>query len=54
MTEIVFASDLIGSGWDWQSTVGLGDGETIALIRGIQRKVPRAGVIGVVFGTRIR
>jgi hypothetical protein len=51
MTEIAFASDVVGSGWDWRSTVGVSDGETIALIRSVQRKIPKAGIIGAVFGT---
>jgi hypothetical protein len=38
-TEIVFASDVVGSGVDWTSTTGRSDGETIAILRGIQRKV---------------
>ncbi len=40
-TEIVFASDVVGSGHDWSSTVGLTDGETIHLLRSIQRKITR-------------
>jgi hypothetical protein len=52
MTEIVFVSNVVGSGWDWQSTVGVPDSETIALIQGIQLKIPLAGVVGIVFGTR--
>lgn len=40
-TEIVFASDVVGSGLDWSTTTGLGDQETIELLRGIQRKMPR-------------
>ena len=36
-------SDVVGSGWDWQSTVGLTDGETIALVRSIQTRSRRRG-----------
>jgi hypothetical protein len=32
-TEIVFVSDVVGSGWDWQSTVGWSDEETIRVLR---------------------
>ncbi|MFD2091298.1 hypothetical protein [Blastococcus deserti] len=39
-TEIVFASNLVGSGLDWSSTTGLSDEETIALLRTLQRKIP--------------
>lgn len=45
-TEIVFASDVIGAGLDWIHTTGLSDGESIALLRSVQRKVPKAGVLG--------
>lgn len=38
-TEIVFASDLLGSGTDWQFTTGLADEETIKLLRSVQGKV---------------
>lgn len=42
-TEVAFASDVYGSGWDWSSTTGLTDEETIRLLRQVQRKL-----IGVV------
>ena len=32
-TEIVFASDVVGSGWDWQLTVGWSDEQTIHVLR---------------------
>jgi hypothetical protein len=38
-TEVVFVSDVFGSGQDWSITTGLSDGETIALLRGLQRKL---------------
>lgn len=37
--EIVFASDLMGSGTDWSTTTGLTDDETVKLLRGVQRKL---------------
>jgi hypothetical protein len=40
-TEVVFASDVVGSGLDWSITTGLPDAETIGLLRQIQRKMPR-------------
>jgi hypothetical protein len=40
-TELVFASDVVGSGVDWQSTAGISDEETIRLLRGVQRKLIR-------------
>jgi hypothetical protein len=44
-TEIVFASDVFGSGVDWQTTTGLADELTIQVLRSIQRKVARAARI---------
>ena len=34
--EIVFISDIVGSGRDWEITTELSDEETLRLIRGIQ------------------
>lgn len=45
-TEVVFASDLIGSGADWSATTGLTDDESIRLLRSVQRtlgRITRAG-----------
>ncbi len=39
--EVVFVSDVVGSGLDWSVTTGFPDGDRIALLRGIQRKMPR-------------
>ncbi len=41
-TEFVFASDVFGSGVEWSITTGLGDEETIHILRGLQRKLARA------------
>jgi hypothetical protein len=41
-TEIVFASAVVGAGWDWSITTGLSDEQTIKLLRTIQRKVTLA------------
>ena len=43
MTEVVFASDVVGSGMEWTITTGLTDQETIATLRGLQRKLLNAG-----------
>ncbi|MFB6625342.1 hypothetical protein ACFCWD_14035 [Streptomyces sp. NPDC056374] len=40
-TEIVFVSDLAGSGVEWQTTTGRDDEATIRLLRVIQRKLAR-------------
>jgi hypothetical protein len=39
--EVVFVSDVVGSGLDWRFTSGFSDVETIGVIRGLQRKLPR-------------
>lgn len=38
-TELVFASDLVGSGMDWWVTTGFGDEATVRLLRSVQRKL---------------
>lgn len=47
-TEIVFASDVMGSGTEWRTTTGMTDEETIKLLRGIQRKL--GGVLRPYYG----
>lgn len=44
-TEIVFISDIVGSGADWQATTGFGDVETIQNLRQLQRKLMKAGAL---------
>jgi hypothetical protein len=54
-TEIVFASNTIGSGLDWSITSGLSDVESLAALRSVQRKLGGIGnLLGVAFGTRYR
>jgi hypothetical protein len=43
--EIVFASDVFGSGIDWSATVGRSDEETIRILRSLQRKIARSAKI---------
>lgn len=43
--EIVFASDVLGSGIDWATTTGDQDHETIATLRNLQRKLYAARVV---------
>lgn len=52
--EIVFISDVMGSGYEWVTTTGYSDTETIRMIRSIQRKLSRvvSPVIGAGLGTR--
>jgi hypothetical protein len=40
-TEIAFASQLVGSGEDWEVTTGFSDADTIRILRQIQRNLPR-------------
>lgn len=53
-TEIVFVSDVLGSGVEWHITTGLSDIDTLALLRGVQRKLGREVrfLVGAGFGTR--
>jgi hypothetical protein len=39
--EIVFVSDVVGSGLDFRFTSGIPDEEAIKILRGLQRKLPR-------------
>ncbi|MFE5502875.1 hypothetical protein ACFQ73_09980 [Amycolatopsis japonica] len=41
-TEIVFASDVFGSGLDWSITTGFSDEQTIKILRRLQRTIGRA------------
>jgi len=49
-TEIVFASNVMGSGTDWTDTTGLDDIRSIQVLWGLQRKL--AGII-VAIGPRV-
>jgi hypothetical protein len=40
-TEIAFASDPVGSGVEWPTTTGIPDGESIRLLRSVQRRLGR-------------
>lgn len=51
-TEVVFASDVLGSGRDWHITTGIPDTDTITRLREIQRKIPTAGSLDVILWTR--
>ncbi|MFF8588756.1 hypothetical protein ACWIFK_20310 [Streptomyces althioticus] len=48
--EIVFVSDLVGSGVEWQTTTGLTDEATLPILRAIQRKL--AGTVRAFYGKR--
>jgi len=37
--EVVFASDLVGSGTEWSTTTGWDDAETLRRLRSVQRKL---------------
>jgi hypothetical protein len=54
-TEIVFASNTVGSGLEWSITSGLSDEESLAALRSVQTKLAGIGnLLGVAFGTRYR
>ncbi|GAA2398808.1 hypothetical protein Cme02nite_07620 [Catellatospora methionotrophica] len=40
-TEIVFVSDIFGSGFEWSTTTGLSDEETVRTLRGLQYKLTK-------------
>ena len=42
-TEIVFASNVVGSGRDWSISAGFSDEDSIRLLRTLQRKIPIGG-----------
>ncbi|MER7770572.1 hypothetical protein [Kitasatospora sp. NPDC096140] len=48
--EIVFVSDLVGSGVEWRTTTGLGDEDTLRALRTIQRKLART--VSAYYGKR--
>ena len=50
-TEVVFISNVVGSGWDWETTTGMTDVKTLERLRGLQQHVVTGGVVGEVFGT---
>ncbi|GAB2573029.1 hypothetical protein Aab01nite_19450 [Paractinoplanes abujensis] len=49
-TEVVFVSDLVGSGYEWSTTTGRSDEGTIRLLRGLQRQLGK--VIKPYYGKR--
>jgi hypothetical protein len=53
-TEIVFASNIVGSGMDWCITSGVSDVDSLVTLRRVQRKLTREvrGLIGNGFGSR--
>ena len=53
-TEIAFASDVVGSGYEWSTTTGWSDEVTVKTLRAIQRKLVRtvAPLVGNGLGTR--
>ena len=54
-TEIVFASNTIGSGHDWATTSGLSDEQSLTALRSAQLKLAGVGsLLGVAFGTPYR
>lgn len=38
-TEVVFASDVLGSGHEWEATTDLGDAATISVLRSVQLRL---------------
>ncbi|MDM7888577.1 hypothetical protein QUG98_08930 [Curtobacterium sp. RHCJP20] len=40
-TEVVFASDIVGSGIEWETATGVRDATALQLLRSLQRKLAR-------------
>lgn len=40
--EVVFISDVVGAGYEWETVTGLDDVDTLACIRGLQPKILEA------------
>lgn len=38
-TEVVFISDEVGAGSEWETVTGMDDADTVACIRGLQQKI---------------
>ena len=53
-TEVVFVSDVVGSGSDWQATVGWSDEATIHILRQLQRTLRHAHALALDAGGRLR
>ncbi|MCX5410406.1 hypothetical protein [Streptomyces sp. NBC_00059] len=53
-TEIAFASDVVGSGYEWSTTTGWADDSTLRVLRSAQLKLIRtvAPLVGRELGTR--
>lgn len=54
-TELAFASDVVGSGYEWSTTTGWSDDTTVRVLRSAQLKLIRtvAPLVGRGLGTRI-
>jgi hypothetical protein len=52
--EIAFGSDVFGSGYEWMTTTGLDDYETLRTLRALQGKLVRfhGPAVGTLLGTR--
>lgn len=53
-TELAFASDVVGSGYEWSTTTGWADDTTVRVLRSVQLKLIRtvAPLVGRGLGTR--
>lgn len=40
-TEVVFVSDVVGSGTEWETTTGIQDATALRVLRSLQRKLAR-------------
>jgi hypothetical protein len=44
-TEIVFMSDVVGAGYEWETVTSLDDGETLRTLRSLQARLMKAYVV---------
>jgi hypothetical protein len=52
LTEITWASSLLGAGADFETITGISDDEGIHLLRGLQRKIGRGRFLNLLYPNR--
>jgi hypothetical protein len=51
-TEVVFMSNVVGAGLDWDIVTGFSDEQTFAIVRALQRHLIVSPIVGHGLGTR--
>lgn len=52
LTEITWASSLLGAAWDFEMITGISDEEGIHLLRGLQRKIGCGRFLNLLYPNR--